>query len=239
VINTPRRKIGKATIEALISSAQQLGVPLWEILSDQTSVNTIAGRAAKPVNNFAKLIQYFQEKIEVLTAAEILDNVMEMSGYLEALKQQGTEEADSRLENISELYNAILQFQEDNEDSSLLGFLSNASLASDIDDLKEGEEKVSLMTLHAAKGLEFPVVFLAGLEQGLFPHSRSLNDPLSLEEERRLCYVGVTRAQEQLFLTYAKERYVWGSREVKTPSQFLKELPPELISSNVKLVKRD
>ena len=237
VINTPRRGIGKATIEALITSAQQLGVPLWEILSDETSVNTIAGRSAKPVNKFAKLIQGFQEKIETLTAAEILAGVMEMSGYIEALKQQGTEEADNRSENISELYNAILQFQEDNEDSSLLGFLANASLASDLDDIKEGEEKVSLMTLHSAKGLEFPIVFLAGLEQGLFPHSRSLNDPLSLEEERRLCYVGVTRAQEQLFLTYAKERYVWGSREVKIPSQFLKELPPELMTSNVRLVK--
>lgn len=234
VINTPRRGIGKATIEALVTSAQQLGVPLWEILGDETSVNTIAGRSAKAVNKFAKLIQTFQEKIADLTAAEILSRVMEMSGYIEALKQQGTEEADSRLENISELYNAVLQFQEDNEDTSLTEFLANASLASDLDQLEEGQDKVSLMTLHSAKGLEFPVVFLVGLEQGLFPHSRSLNDPLSLEEERRLCYVGITRAQELLFLTYAKERYIWGSREVKSPSQFLQELPPELITSNVK-----
>lgn len=234
VINTPRRGIGKATVEALVLTAQELGVPLWEVLSDETSVNTIAGRSAKAVNKFAKLIQTFQKKIEDFTAAEILDRVMETSGYIEALKQQGTEEANSRVENIAELYNAILQFQEDNEDSSLTGFLGNASLASDLDQLEEGQEKVSLMTLHSAKGLEFPIVFLVGLEQGLFPHSRSLNDPLSLEEERRLCYVGVTRAQELLFLTYAKERYIWGSREAKFPSQFLQELPPELITSNIK-----
>jgi DNA helicase-2/ATP-dependent DNA helicase PcrA len=121
------------------------------------------------------------------------------------------------------------------EDGSLEGFLANASLASDLDDLQEGQEKVSLMTLHSAKGLEFPVVFLVGMEQGLLPHQRSLTDPLALEEERRLCYVGITRAQEQLFLSYARERFVWGSRESKPPSQFLKELPEELLTSNIKV----
>ena len=234
VINSPRRGIGKTTVEALVGSAQELGIPLWEILSDETSVNTIAGRAAKKTNQFVQLIRTFQANIDVLSAADILDRVMDMSGYIDSLKAKGTEEADNRLANIGELQNAILQFQEDNEDASLLGFLSNASLASDLDQLDESEEKVSLMTLHSAKGLEFPVVFLAGLEQGLFPHTRSLNDPLALEEERRLCYVGVTRAQEQLFLTHAQERYVWGSRELKIPSQFLKELPQDLITSNVK-----
>ena len=234
VINSPRRGIGKTTVEALVGSAQELGVPLWEILSDETSVNTIAGRAARKTNQFVQLIQTFQANVDILSAADILDRVMEMSGYIDNLKAKGTEEADNRLANIGELQNAILQFQEDNEDESLLGFLSNASLASDLDQLDETDEKVSLMTLHSAKGLEFPVVFLSGLEQGLFPHTRSLNDPLALEEERRLCYVGLTRAQEQLFLTHAQERYVWGSREFKIPSQFLKELPKDLITSNIK-----
>jgi DNA helicase II / ATP-dependent DNA helicase PcrA len=234
IINTPRRGIGKATIETLVGTAQQLGVPLWEILIDETSVNTMAGRAAKTLNKFVYTIKQLQEQIEILSAAEIFYLIMEQSGYIEELKNKGTEEADNRLENIYELSNAIVQFQNDTEDKTLEGFLANASLASDLDNLEEGQQKVSLMTLHSAKGLEFPVVFLVGLEQGLLPHGRSIDDPLALEEERRLCYVGVTRAQEQLFLSYAKERYTWGSRETKIPSQFLQELPKELISSNVK-----
>jgi DNA helicase-2/ATP-dependent DNA helicase PcrA len=234
IINTPRRGIGKTTIDNLLKAAQELGVPLWEIISDETSVNTLAGRGTKSINKLAKIIQNLQEKITDLSASEILDKIMEDSGYIDELKQQGTEEADTRIENIQELYSAVVQFQEENEETNLQEFLASASLASDLDNLQEGQEKVSLMTLHSAKGLEFPVVFLVGLEQGIFPHNRSLNDPIALEEERRLCYVGVTRAKEQLFLTYAKERYVWGNKEMKVASQFLQELPPELLTSNLK-----
>ena len=234
IINTPRRGIGKTTIDNLLKAAQELGVPLWEIISDETSVNTLAGRATKSINKLAKIIQNLQEKITDLSASEILDQIMEDSGYIDELKQQGTEEADTRIENIQELYSAVVQFQEENEETNLQEFLASASLASDLDNLQEGQEKVSLMTLHSAKGLEFPIVFLVGLEQGIFPHNRSLNDPIALEEERRLCYVGVTRAKEQLFLTYAKERYVWGNKEMKVASQFLQELPPELLTSNLK-----
>jgi DNA helicase-2/ATP-dependent DNA helicase PcrA len=138
-----------------------------------------------------------------------------------------------RLGNVQELYNAVLQFEEDNEDNSLLAFLANASLASDLDNLEEEASRVSLMTLHSSKGLEFPVVFLVGLEQGLFPNYRSMEDPASLEEERRLCYVGITRAQERLFISYARERRLYGSREPASPSLFLAELPRDLIESNV------
>jgi DNA helicase-2/ATP-dependent DNA helicase PcrA len=237
IINTPRRGIGQATIDALISAARELGVSLWEILSDETSVNTLAGRSAKSVNSFAQLIQRWQEQVENSEAVEIIQGIMEQSGYIEDLKKQGTDEAENRLENISELYNAILQFQEENEDTSLEGFLANASLASDLDDLKEGQKSVSLMTLHSAKGLEFPVVFLVGLEQGLFPNYRSMDDPTALEEERRLCYVGITRAQEQLYLSHARERRLYGNREPAVRSQFLEELPKELISSTLVKVK--
>ncbi|ELS02262.1 ATP-dependent DNA helicase PcrA [Xenococcus sp. PCC 7305] len=233
IINTPRRGIGKTTITSLTDAAQQLGVPLWEILSDETSVNTMSGRAAKSVGKFVDLIKTTKSKLESYTAAEILDYVMEQSGYVDVLKEQGTDEADNRLANIHELYNAITQFQEDNEETSLEAFLSSAALASDLDDLEEGDEKVSLMTLHSAKGLEFPIVFLVGMEQGLLPHSRTLQDPLQLEEERRLCYVGITRAEEQLFLTYTRERRLWGYREPAVSSQFLKEIPEDLISSNI------
>jgi DNA helicase-2/ATP-dependent DNA helicase PcrA len=237
IINTPRRGIGQATVDALVGAAQQLGVSLWEILSDKTSVNTLAGRSAKGVNSFAELIGRWQEQVENSEAAEIVKGVMEESGYVEDLKKQGTDEAENRLENISELYNAVLQFQEENEDTSLEGFLANASLASDLDDLKDGQKAVSLMTLHSAKGLEFPVVFLVGLEQGLFPNFRSMDDPASLEEERRLCYVGITRAQEQLYLSHARERRLYGNREPAVRSQFLGEMPKELISSTLVKVK--
>jgi DNA helicase II / ATP-dependent DNA helicase PcrA len=232
IINTPRRGIGKATLDRLIAAAQELGIPLWEILTDETSVNTLAGRTAKPILSFVELMQRWREEINSRTAAEIVQGILEESGYVQDLKTQGTDEAIDRLQNVQELYNAVLQFQEDTEDLSLEAFLANASLASDLDNLKEGQKAVSLMTLHSAKGLEFPVVFLVGLEQGLFPHIRSLDDPAALEEERRLCYVGITRAQENLFLTHARERRLYGSREPAIKSQFLAELPEEYISGN-------
>ncbi len=237
IINTPRRGIGQTTIDALVGASQELGIPLWELLSDETSVNTLAGRAAKGVKSFAQLIQHWQEQIETLSGADIVKGVMEASGYIDDLKKQGTDESENRLENIFELYNAVFQFQEENEDTSLEGFLANASLASDLDNLQDGQKAVSLMTLHSAKGLEFPVVFLVGLEQGLFPHGRSLDDPVALEEERRLCYVGITRAQEQLFLSHARERRLYGTREPAVRSQFLGELPKELLCSTLVKVK--
>jgi len=237
IINTPRRGIGQKTLDQLISASQELNVPLWEIISDETSVNTLAGRAAKNVNGFAQLITSYQDNLEHLPAAELLDGLLDGSNYRQDLQNQGTEEAENRLENLKELDSAMMQFAEENEDSSLEGFLANASLASDLDNLNEGEEKVSLMTLHSAKGLEFPVVFLVGLEQGLFPNRRTLDDPAALEEERRLCYVGITRAQEQLFLSYAQERRLWGYREPAVPSQFLSELPDDLVSHSSPPIK--
>ena len=233
IINTPRRGIGKTTINSLSDAAQELGVPLWEIISDETSATTMSGRASKSVNQFSQMIQTARSQLETATASDILNFIMEESGYVDNLKQQGTDEADNRIANIYELGNAMVQFQEDNEETSLEAFLSSAALASDLDNLEEGASKVSLMTLHSAKGLEFPIVYLVGVEQGLLPHSRTLNDPLEMEEERRLCYVGITRAQEQLFMTYTRERRLWGYREPAVPSQFLKEIPEDLVTSNV------
>jgi len=229
VINTPRRGIGKTTIDALVNASQQLGTTLWEILSDETSVNTLAGRATKAVNSFAEMISRWQGQIGALPVTEVLQGILEDSGYVQDLINQGTDEATDRVQNVQELYNAALQFQEENEDISLTAFLQSTALSSDLDNLKEGQTAVSLMTLHASKGLEFPVVFLVGLEQGLFPGYRSLSDPAALEEERRLCYVGITRAQERLYLSHARERRLYGSREPAMPSQFLSELPEELL----------
>ncbi len=234
IINVPKRGIGKTTIENLLAASQELGIPLWEIISDEAATATLAGRAAKSIYQLVKLLQKWQGGVETTSALDILEGILEESGYRADLQNQGTDEAQDRLENLEELFNAVSQFQETNEDNSLAGFLANASLASELDNLQEGQQAVSLMTLHAAKGLEFPVVFLVGLEQGLLPHARSINDLRALEEERRLCYVGITRAREQLFLSHATQRRLWGDREPAIASQFLAELPPELITSNVK-----
>jgi len=233
VINSPRRGVGKTTIDALQKASVELDIPLWEILSDETSVKSLAGRSSKGVISFAQMIQKWRSQIDAVSASELVQGILEESGYLTDLKAQGTDEAEERFQNVQELYNAVLQFEEENEDTSLIAFLAGASLASDLDDKDEESTKVSLMTLHASKGLEFPVVFLVGLEQGLFPSFRSLDDPAAIEEERRLCYVGITRAQERLFISYARERRLYGNREMAQPSAFLKEMPKELMESNI------
>ncbi len=231
VINTPRRGIGKATTDALVNAARELGTTVWEILADETSVNTLAGRSAKAVNKFAALISTLQAQVETASVSEIVQEVLTNSGYIQDLQAQGNDEAEDRLQNVKELYNAVQQFEEDSEDTSLGAFLASAALNSDLDNLKEGQTAVSLLTLHSSKGLEFPVVFLVGLEQGLLPGYRSLDDPAALEEERRLCYVGITRAQERLYVSHARERRLYGSREPAIISQFLEEIPSELLTS--------
>ena len=231
VINTPKRGIGKTTLDRLDGAAEQLGVPLWEILQDETSVKTLAGRSSKGVLAFADLLKTWQAKADTIPASVVIQGILEDSGYVADLHAQGTDEAENRIVNVNELYNAAVQFESENEESNLLMFLANASLNTDKDD-QETDDQVSLMTLHASKGLEFPVVFLVGLEQGLFPSFRSLDDPAAIEEERRLCYVGITRAEDILFISYANERRLYGYREPATPSMFLAELPEELLLSN-------
>lgn len=231
VINTPRRGVGKTTLDRLAQAAQELGVPLWDILSDESSVKTLAARSSKPILKFVEMIQHWQGQLETQPASEIIQGILEQSGYAQDLVMQGTDEADERLGNVKELYNAAVQFGEENEDQALNTFLANAALASDADN-KDATDTVTLMTLHSAKGLEFPIVFLVGLEQGLFPNFRSLDDPAALEEERRLCYVGITRAQERLFISHARERRLYGSRESAIASLFLSEIPRDLMQLN-------
>jgi DNA helicase II / ATP-dependent DNA helicase PcrA len=231
VINTPRRGVGKTTLDRLGQAAQELGVPLWEILSDESAVKTLAARSAKPILQFVAMIQQWQTEVDTKPAADIIQEVLDKSGYVRDLQDQGTDEAEERLGNVKELYNAALQYAEENDDQALNTFLASAALASDADS-KETTDKVTLMTLHSAKGLEFPIVFLVGLEQGLFPNFRSLDDPAAIEEERRLCYVGITRAQERLFISHARERRLFGSREPAVASLFLSEIPRELMQLN-------
>jgi DNA helicase II / ATP-dependent DNA helicase PcrA len=232
VINTPRRGIGASTIDRLVEAALALNIPLFQVLTDEATVKTVAGRSAKSVLAFTAMMQKWIGVGSSMSATEVIQGIITESGYAAELESQGTDEASDRLSNLQELVNAAIQYAEENEDSSLDAFLANAALASSLDDSPEDSKRVTLMTLHSAKGLEFPVVFLVGLEQGLFPGFRSLADPMQLEEERRLLYVGITRAQEKLFLTHAQERRLYGNREPASPSQFLAELPKELLSGS-------
>jgi DNA helicase II / ATP-dependent DNA helicase PcrA len=234
VLNVPRRGIGKTTVERLSDAAAQLGLPLWEVVSDAEAVRSLGGRSAKGLLQFAELINDLARRAQDSPPSELVQRVMEQSGYVAELIAEASDEAEERRRNLQELVNAALQYQEENEEGSLEGFLASAALASDADNKDTAADRVTLMTLHASKGLEFPVVFLVGLEQGLFPSYRSLEDPAALEEERRLCYVGLTRAKERLFLSHASERRLWGGmREPAVPSVFLSELPAELLQGDL------
>jgi len=234
VLNTPKRGIGKTTIERLTDASNQLGIPLWEVVNDAEAVRSLGGRSARGLLQFSELIQDLQRRSQEVPPSELVQRVMEQSGYVAELIAEGTDEAEDRRRNLNELVNAALQYQEENEEGSLEDFLSGAALASDADSKDTEQNRVTLMTLHASKGLEFPVVYLVGLEQGLFPSYRSLEDPAALEEERRLCYVGITRAKERLFLSHASERRLWGGmREPAVPSVFLAELPEELVQGDI------
>ena len=234
VLNVPRRGIGKTTVERLSDAAAQLGLPLWEVVSDAEAVRSLGGRSAKGLLQFAELINDLARRAQDSPPSELVQRVMEQSGYVAELIAEASDEAEERRRNLQELVNAALQYQEENEEGSLEDFLASAALASDADSKDTAADRVTLMTLHASKGLEFPVVFLVGLEQGLFPSYRSLEDPAALEEERRLCYVGLTRAKERLFLSHASERRLWGGmREPAVPSVFLSELPAELLQGDL------
>jgi len=233
VINTPKRGIGKTTLDQIGQWAEERHQSLWQVIAGTDALTQFKGKTAKSIQEFVYLIEHWQQQLDSKTAPEIIQGILTQSGYRRELELEGTDEANERLQNLQELVNAAIQYGEENEDTSLIGFLSNASLASDLDQLEQGPDKVTLMTLHASKGLEFPVVFMVGLEQGLFPNFRSLNDPVALEEERRLCYVGITRAKERLFLTHATSRRLYGNqREPAMASMFLEELPPEVVQAD-------
>jgi DNA helicase-2/ATP-dependent DNA helicase PcrA len=223
IANRPRRGIGDTTLSKLQAHADAFGISLWEALA-QAEEASIAAAPLRAVQQFHGLMQSLQAGALELEVPELLERVLDRSGYREALEAERTIESQGRLENLQELVGVAQEYQHTAVEPSLSGFLQEISLYSDQDAIRGEQSLVTLMTLHNAKGLEFRAVFMIGMEEGIFPHSRSIEEQ-GLEEERRLCYVGMTRAQERLTLTHASARSLWGSRSYNLPSRFLDELP--------------
>ncbi|WP_346796876.1 DNA helicase II [Halomonas sp. Bachu 37] len=238
VINVPTRGIGTRTVEILRHHAREENIPLWQALQNASSDGTLKGRAANSLQAFANLIERLDNDCAGLTLHEIVDHVLVHTGLIEHHKSERGEKGQARVENLEELVTAARAFtQADAFETpeageglaALEAFLSEAALNAGDHEADEFEDSVQLMTLHSAKGLEFPIVFIAGVEEGLFPHKMSLEEPGRLEEERRLCYVGVTRAMHKLYLTHAETRRLHGKEVFPRPSRFLRELPEALL----------
>jgi len=225
-INTPTRGIGAKTMEQLRAYANAHNAPLWDAARHPEEAG-LSGRAAKAVGGFAEMILEHTNQSRDLPADEATRNLIQASRLLQSLRDENTPEALVRLENIHELLNAVAEFVEGGEGRTLSTFLQEVSLVADIDSLEEDDNRVTLMTLHASKGLEFKVVFVSGLEDGLFPLAAAAQDPKELEEERRLFYVGATRAEESLFLSFARTRYRFGESQASVRSRFLDEVDVE------------
>lgn len=229
IINVPKRGIGAATIEKVREYAQFKEIGLSEAIQQASKIPTLTGAARKKVEGFGDFLNELDQAVEKLPVNELIEKIVVDSGYQDMLNQNKMENSESRLENLQELISAAADFADNSEDTSLTAFLETVALSSDTDKYDPNDGQVLLMTLHNAKGLEFPVVFMAGMEEGLFPHSRSYDSPEQMEEERRICYVGITRAQERLYMTYANARTIFGKVSQQAPSQFLKEMPADCI----------
>lgn len=225
IVNVPRRGIGQQTLAALVQAANAARVSVGEAIFDSNLLRSAVPKKLKELERFAELITELRRVAEQGNVADLLVAVMERSGYVRELQSEDTHDARARLENLSELVGVAREYQASDEEPSLAGFLANIALVSDLDTLEEDASYVTLMTLHSAKGLEFQSVFLTGLEEGVFPHSRTLTEPAELEEERRLAYVGITRAIDRLFLTYASRRALFGNTYAYPKSRFLEEIP--------------
>ena len=239
IVNSPRRGIGQQTQARMLSHANTLGIDIWNVFSDPYGIPGLGAAALKAVARFASTMESLRERAEQAgPVAELLEAVLDETGYIEALKAERTVEAEGRIENLEELvgvageFDANRELEGEQETPPLQEFLAQISLVSEQDNLKDGESLATLMTLHNAKGLEYEAVFMIGCEEGVFPHTRSVEEG-NLEEERRLCYVGVTRARKQLQLTFARRRSLHGSSSWNLPSRFLSELPEGLIERHV------
>ena len=227
IINEPKRGIGKTSLDNVEQIATQNGISMYEVIkkAEQYGLNRVFMNSREFINTMEELIQ---EKNN-LSISELLKVMLNKTGYTKALELENTIEAENRIENLEELLTVAIEFEEQYAENTLAEFLENITLSSDIDGMEDTEDSVTLMTLHSAKGLEFPVVFLVGMEEGIFPSYRSIGEQKELEEERRLCYVGITRAKRFLNITCAKQRTMFGSTSCNAISRFVKEIPKDLL----------
>lgn len=238
IINVPKRGIGLTTVNRVQDSAQMRGIGFYEALQGLDLIPGI-GRSAAKLDSFVALIEYFKGRLGKISLTDLLKEIIEMTAYVESLEAEDKEDAQARIENIDELLNKMATYEEvcaaEQKEVSLSGFLEEVALVADIDNLDEEQDYVVLMTLHSAKGLEFPNVYLAGMEDGLFPSYMCIDNPEDLEEERRLCYVGITRAEQELVLSCARMRMVRGETHYNRVSRFVKEIPEDLLEKEEKL----
>ncbi|MBP3543500.1 MAG: ATP-binding domain-containing protein, partial [Lachnospiraceae bacterium] len=235
IINVPKRGIGLTTIDRVQEYATEHEMSFYDALRMAEQIPSL-GRAASKIVPFVNLIQVLRSKLEFMSLKDFLEEIITSTEYEKEYENEDTEEAAARMENIDELISKIADYEEKEENPTLGGFLEEVALIADIDSLDESSNRVVLMTLHSAKGLEFPKVFLCGMEDGLFPSYMCItsDDPSDIEEERRLCYVGITRAMESLTISLAKQRMIRGETQWNKPSRFLKEIPFELFEGVIK-----
>ena len=227
IINEPKRGIGKTSIDNIQEISDKTGLSMFDIIkhADEYGLNRVKANA----DEFVKVIEELRGKIEELSISELIKETLNKTGYVKALEQENTTEAETRIENLEEFLTVAIEFEEEEAENTLADFLEGITLSSDIDGMEDTDDSVTLMTLHSAKGLEFPVVFLVGLEEGIFPGNKSIGEPKELEEERRLFYVGITRAKQFLYLTCAKKRTIFGSTSYNQISRFINEIPSDLL----------
>ena len=227
IINEPKRGIGATSLDKIAAIAVQNEISMYEVIknADQYGLNRVFLNSREFISVMEDLIERKNE----LTISELIKETLKNTGYTKALELENTVEAENRIENLEEFLTVAIEFEEQEAENTLSNFLEGITLSSDIDNMEEEQDSVTLMTLHSAKGLEFPVVFLVGMEEGIFPGYKSISEPKELEEERRLCYVGITRAKQNLYLTCAKRRTMFGSTSYNSISRFLKEIPKECL----------
>lgn len=229
IINVPKRGIGDASLAKIQAYAAANNVSLFEAVSNAAAIDGLSSRFVSKLDDLAGIIFELMNLAGEAPVEDLIDRVLRDTGYLEELENERTPQAQSRIDNLHELISVAQEFAASEEENNLENFLAHVALVSDIDDTELGEDAITLMTLHSSKGLEFPVVFLVGMEEGLFPHARTLMDETEIEEERRLCYVGITRAKEKLFLSSTKMRTIYGNTVTYPPSRFLQEIPARLV----------
>ncbi|ADO77720.1 DNA helicase PcrA [Halanaerobium praevalens] len=230
VINRPKRGIGAGTLAKVQKFAEANNLDLYEAALKSKENPNLSGTYAKRVLHFTQIIEDLRAEQDQIALARLTEKLLDKSGYRHNLEAEKTAKAESRLENIEELFSVINEYMKNSENNSLAGFLEEVTLMSDIDSMDKNQSVLTLMTIHSAKGLEFPVVFLVGMEEGIFPHSNSMFEQQGMEEERRLCYVGMTRAESRLFLSRAQVRLRFGERKMNPPSQFISEIPVKLLA---------